>query len=66
LNFIGGLGGRDIALEELFEIARLAGEAGDSGIVPPPRLLFTRAELREVRKLQAAAHVERLESGARP
>jgi len=59
LSFVGGLGGRDISLEELFEIARVAGEAGESGQAPPPRLLYTRAELREMRKLQAVAHVAR-------
>ena len=26
--------------------------------MPPPRLLYTETELREVRKLQAIAHVE--------
>jgi hypothetical protein len=36
-------------------MARLAREAADTGNVPPPRLLYTEAELREVRKLQAIA-----------
>jgi pyruvate ferredoxin oxidoreductase alpha subunit len=40
-------------------MARLAAEAADRGEAPPPRLLYTRDELREVRKLQTLAHVER-------
>jgi pyruvate ferredoxin oxidoreductase alpha subunit len=59
LGFVGGLGGRDIPPEEFFEMARLAREAAETGTVPPPRMLYTEAELREVRKLQAIA-------GARP
>jgi pyruvate ferredoxin oxidoreductase alpha subunit len=59
LSFIGGLGGRDIAQSELIDMARLAAEAADRGEAPPPRLLYTRDELREVRKLQTLAHVER-------
>ena len=59
LSFIGGLGGRDIAQGELFEMARLAAEAADRGEAPPPRLLYTQEELREVRKLQTLAHAER-------
>ncbi len=31
------------------------------GRAPPPRLLYTREELREIRKLQAVAQVEREE-----
>jgi len=59
LGFVGGLGGRDIPPGEFFEMARLAREAAETGTVPSPRLLYTEAELREVRKLQAIA-------GARP
>jgi pyruvate ferredoxin oxidoreductase alpha subunit len=58
-SFVGGLGGRDIALEELVEIARVTAEAGERGTAPPPRLLYTADELREVRKLQTLAHAER-------
>jgi pyruvate ferredoxin oxidoreductase alpha subunit len=61
LSFIGGLGGRDIGSNEFFEMVRLAEQAAATGEVPEPRLLYTRNELREVRKLQAAAHVERRE-----
>jgi len=65
-SFIGGLGGRDISPEEFFEIAAITRRAAADGVTPPPRLLYTQAEYREIRKLQAIAHAERneLESGA--
>ena len=59
LSFIGGLGGRDLAPEEFYEMAALTRQAAESGQTPPPRLLYTEEELREVRKLQAIAQVER-------
>lgn len=58
-SFIGGLGGRDIRPEEFYEIARVLRTAIATGVSPGPRLLYTGEELREVRKLQAIAHVER-------
>jgi pyruvate ferredoxin oxidoreductase alpha subunit len=58
-SFIGGLGGRDISTEEFFEMAEVVRQAVESGQTPPPRLLYTQTELREVRKLQAIAQVER-------
>ena len=58
-SFIGGLGGRDISQEELFEMAKLTRQAYESGEIPEPRLLFNEDEIREVHKLQAIAHVER-------
>jgi pyruvate ferredoxin oxidoreductase alpha subunit len=64
VSFIGGLGGRDIADEELFEIARVTAEAGARGRAPPPRLLYTAGELRELRKLQTLARAERNSLGA--
>jgi pyruvate ferredoxin oxidoreductase alpha subunit len=60
-SFIGGLGGRDISAEEFYEMVAVAERAIASGETPPPRLLFTEDELREIRKLQAVAHVEREE-----
>jgi pyruvate ferredoxin oxidoreductase alpha subunit len=65
LSFIGGLGGRDITPEEFYEIATVTRQAAADGVIPPPRLLYTREEYRELRKLQAIAHTERneLESG---
>jgi len=41
-----------------FEIAAVVQQAIEKGETPPPRLLYTETELREVRKLQAIAHVE--------
>ncbi|HVP30970.1 MAG TPA: pyruvate synthase [Myxococcota bacterium] len=59
VSFIGGLGGRSVTLEEFREMAEIALRAGREGRTPPPRLLYTAEELREVRKLQAIAHGER-------
>jgi len=63
LSFIGGLGGRDISPEEFYEMANVMRRAVDEGRAPPPRLLYTEVELREQRKLQAIAHVERQGEG---
>jgi pyruvate ferredoxin oxidoreductase alpha subunit len=60
-SFIGGLGGRDIAPEEFVEMVQVLRRAAEEGRPPPPRLLFTADELREVRTLQAVAHAERRE-----
>jgi pyruvate ferredoxin oxidoreductase alpha subunit len=65
-SFIGGLGGRDISAEEFYEIVAQTRAAADSGRTPPPRLLYTEDELREVRKLQAIAHAEREQLGSQP
>jgi pyruvate ferredoxin oxidoreductase alpha subunit len=54
-SFIGGLGGRDISAEEFFEMASVTAKAADEGRSLPPRLLFTREELEEMRRLQAIA-----------
>jgi pyruvate ferredoxin oxidoreductase alpha subunit len=64
-SFVGGLGGRDISQEEFFEMVKAVQQAIAEGTPPEPRLLYTRNELREIRKLQAIARVERdeLESG---
>jgi pyruvate ferredoxin oxidoreductase alpha subunit len=61
-SFIGGLGGRDISAQEFYQMVAVTREAIASGTAPPPRLLYTAAELREVRKLQAIAAVERQET----
>jgi pyruvate ferredoxin oxidoreductase alpha subunit len=60
-SFIGGLGGRDISAEEFYEIAATLQDAAKQNKTPEPRLLYTEAELRAMRKLQAIAHVEREE-----
>lgn len=57
-SFIGGLGGRDIAPEEFYEIAAVCERAAADGITPPPRLLYTARELREMRKLQTIAETD--------
>jgi pyruvate ferredoxin oxidoreductase alpha subunit len=66
LSYVGGLGGRDIAPAELDAMAAELKRAAATGIAPNPRLLFTGDELREVRKLQAIAAVERQELEAAP
>ncbi len=65
VSFVGGLGGRDITPEEFYEMAHVTRQAVEKGKAPAPRLLYTEGELRELRKLQAIAHVERqkLEQG---
>lgn len=60
-SFIGGLGGRDISAEEFYEIASETRRAVQDQRTPPPRLLYTGDELREIRKLQVIAEVERHE-----
>ena len=60
-SFIGGLGGRDISAEEFYEIASETRQAVQDQQTPPPRLLYTGDELREIRKLQVIAEVERHE-----
>ncbi|MDO9191168.1 MAG: hypothetical protein Q8N54_15055 [Sulfurimicrobium sp.] len=60
-SFIGGLGGRDIAAEEFYEMVEVTRKACKEGVTPPPRLLYTVDELRQMRKLQAVAHAERRE-----
>lgn len=63
MSAIGGLGGRDIVYAEYAELASEALAAVASGHTPPPRLLYTENELREMRKLQAIAAVEGLGEG---
>jgi pyruvate ferredoxin oxidoreductase alpha subunit len=61
-SFIGGLGGRDISPQEFYHMVTVTRQAISTGTVPPPRLLYTAGELREIRKLQAIAMVEREET----
>ena len=62
-SYVGGLGGRDISAEELYEIAERTLQAAHDGITPPPRLLYTAGELRQVRQLQTIAWAERATLG---
>ncbi|MBU1231767.1 MAG: pyruvate synthase [Proteobacteria bacterium] len=55
VSFIGGLGGRDLTPEDFFEMAKVTTEAADSGVTPPPRLLYTREELAAMHGLQEIA-----------
>ena len=66
LSYVGGLGGRDICPEEFYAIARELRLAVDRGQAPPPRLLYTETELRELRKLQTLAGAERERLGETP
>lgn len=54
-SFIGGLGGRDISAAEFDAMAADALGAANDGVPLAPRLLYTAAELREVRRLQTIA-----------
>jgi pyruvate ferredoxin oxidoreductase alpha subunit len=54
-SFICGLGGRDIKAEEFEEMVRVCRETIAWGRPPEPRLLFTRAEMDQIRKLQDIA-----------
>lgn len=65
-SFIGGLGGRDIGPGEFYRIVEETEAAVASNETPPPRLLYTEAEMSEMRKLQAIAHVGSLEPGSEP
>lgn len=58
-SFIGGLGGRDISQEEFFQIAEILINAAKTGQTPPPKLLYTAREFKEVKNLRAIAQVER-------
>lgn len=58
-SFIGGLGGRDLPIEEFYEIAKILRDSSAKGQTPPPRLLYTNEEMREMHKLQAIAGIQR-------
>jgi len=61
-SFVGGLGGRDISAEEFYNMVAVTRQAITDGQAPAPRLLYTENEMREMRKLQAIAQVEREET----
>ncbi len=54
-SFIGGLGGRDISLEEFAEMVAVTRKAVAEGRTPPTQLLYSEEELREIRKMQQIA-----------
>ncbi len=54
-SFIGGLGGRDINLEEFAEMVAVTRKAVAEVCTPPPRLLYCKEELQELRKMQQIA-----------
>jgi pyruvate ferredoxin oxidoreductase alpha subunit len=47
-------------------MVRVTAEAAARGEAPPPRLLYTQDELRELRKLQTLARSERQDLGEAP
>jgi pyruvate ferredoxin oxidoreductase alpha subunit len=63
VSFIGGLGGRDISAEEFYEMASITLRAYNDGKMPAPRLLYTKEELMEIRKLQTIAQIEKGRAG---
>jgi pyruvate ferredoxin oxidoreductase alpha subunit len=56
-SFVGGLGGRDIAAEEFYQMADDLKKACRKGEQPPMRLLYTAGELTAMRKMQTIAAV---------
>jgi pyruvate ferredoxin oxidoreductase alpha subunit len=64
ISAIGGLGGRDISSEDLFRLADEGQRALATGVTPAPRMLYTSAELGELRKLQVIARAEPEERGS--
>ena len=65
VSFIGGLGGRDIAAEEFYEMAEITRRAVVEKQAPPPRLLYTEDEQREMKKWQTVAQAQ-VERGQAP
>lgn len=58
VSFIGGLGGRDITREEFYEMLAVTMKAIETGKAPPPRLLYSKEELIQMKGLQSIAKVE--------
>ena len=58
-SFIGGLGGRDISQQEFFRMAEILADAVKTGRIPPPKLLYTEQEFKELKKLRIIAQAER-------
>jgi pyruvate ferredoxin oxidoreductase alpha subunit len=49
LSFVGALGGKDISSVEFDQIAKDMQSAHVTGVIPPPRLLYTTADDRQMR-----------------
>ncbi|MBU0680756.1 MAG: pyruvate synthase [Proteobacteria bacterium] len=62
-SYVGGLGGRDISLEDFRGIAEETAQAAKNGHAPPPRLLYTAAELTQMRGLQEIAKTQKNSRG---
>ena len=60
VSFIGGLGGRDITREEFYEMVAVTMKAIETGKAPPPRLLYSKEELMQMKGLQSIARVQQL------
>lgn len=58
VSFIGGLGGRDITREEFYEMVAVTMKAVETGKTPPPRLLYSKEELIQMKGLQSVARVQ--------
>ncbi len=58
VSFIGGLGGRDITREEFYEMVAVTMKAVETGKSPPPRLLYSKEELIQIKGLQSIARVQ--------
>ncbi|PLX49749.1 MAG: pyruvate synthase [Desulfobulbaceae bacterium] len=54
-SYVGGLGGRDISLEDFRGMAEETLQAAASGRTPPPRLLYTEEDLAQMRAAQQVA-----------
>jgi pyruvate ferredoxin oxidoreductase alpha subunit len=61
VSFIGGLGGRDITREEFYEMVAVTMKAVKTGKPPPPRLIYRKEELVQMKGLQSIARVEQLQ-----
>ncbi len=65
-SFVGGLGGRDIGPAEFYRIVKETEHAAETAQTPPPRLLYSETEMRDMRKLQAIAGAARGEEVHQP
>jgi len=57
LSYIGGLGGNDITIDDFMLIADQTMNAVKTGVVPESRLLYSRKEMQQMKKLQEIAGI---------